>query len=100
MPAHPPSYGCINRQAVEAVRGADYSRHFENSQNERGNIMIMINTNNIWLGGNELMIVNYHGTYAVLEAYQNYLPVFVGKYRDCMDYMQKEWEAYQESIIG
>lgn len=57
-------------------------------------------TENLWLGDNELFIRFRHGTYVVLEKYEDYEVVFTGKYEDCVKYCERRWIAYQEAIIG
>lgn len=55
---------------------------------------------NLWLGGNELIIRFRNGTHVVLESYEDYEVVFQGKYEECVKYCEKRWIEYEESIIG
>lgn len=59
-----------------------------------------MNTNNLWLGGNELVIVFRDGTHHVMERYEDYDDVFSGSYEACVAYVHDRWTDYQESIIG
>jgi len=59
-----------------------------------------MNIDNYWLGNNELCIVYRDGTHYVLERDENYKPVFQGHYGECVDYCERRWIDYQESIIG
>lgn len=61
---------------------------------------LAIYTDNIWLGGNELVILLRNSRYEVIEAYEDGKTVFKGSYKACKKYLEERWIDYQESIIG
>lgn len=56
-------------------------------------------SNNFWLGNNELIIVERKGAYHVLESYENYESVFVGTYKECLEYCKNLEIAYMEEVV-
>lgn len=55
---------------------------------------------NFWIGSNELVIIYRSGRHYVLEAYEDYEPVFNGNYEQCRQYCEMREVEYRESIIG
>ena len=54
---------------------------------------------NFWIGSNELVIIYKSGRHYVLEAYEDYEPVFDGDYEKCRKYCEMRKVEYIESII-
>ena len=54
---------------------------------------------NFWIGSNELVIIYKSGRHYVLEAYEDYDPVFDGNYEQCRKYCEMRKVEYMESII-
>lgn len=59
-----------------------------------------LNTYNIYLGNNQLYIRWRNGRWVVLEEYEDCDIVCEGSYKDCVEYCDKRYIEYQESIIG
>lgn len=56
-------------------------------------------SDNFWIGNNELVIVFRNGIHHVLERYEDYEPVFTGRYEKCREYCKsREADFLQESI--
>ena len=54
-------------------------------------------SDNFWLGNNELVIINRDGTHHVIEKYEDWEPVFSGKYEACRSYcVEREREYYSD----
>lgn len=54
---------------------------------------------NLWLGGNELVIIFRDGRHAVLEAYEEYETVYAGTYSECVEYVNERYTEYLESLF-
>lgn len=54
---------------------------------------------NIWLGGQELLIRYREGVFVVLDSYEDYEVVFKGTYAKCRAYCEQCWIEYQESLF-
>ena len=56
-------------------------------------------TDNLFLGGNQLVIAFWNGTFCVLESFEDCQPVFTGSYEKCLDYMRTRYIEYLESLL-
>lgn len=62
----------------------------------------MVNTfvKNMWLGNRELIMYSQKGRYVVFDSNIDYSLVFAGDYRECEEFMNQQFIAYQEERIG
>ena len=55
---------------------------------------------NLFIGNNELRIVEHHGFCYVIEEWENWATVFSGNYTECEKYLEERYIEHLQSITG